>query len=389
MNKEIDRVIFIDDIFRNENTHSRKFIYSVASEAISQGMKISSPRRIKVPCCEGLSEKFSLSTFMSLCNTTSWTQNYLSITDKAENYLHQNFPKNTVAIGYEMPPWLIKFLDSRNICRIDIRIDAIRFGRDLNFKISTNFEIPKDTFIYRVHDSSIKIEASLLMASIQHTNHKKAHFNEESDAIYFIGQTQSDASKILPSGEICCIQDFSKEIKEICSDKKIIYKPHPYDFDFSKNEKSELENITGNSITTTDEDIYSILSKENDTSILTISSGAAIEAPYFYKNSISLFTPWFYKQKTALSEITIRSQHFLSPKFWAIISNRHTNESDFELVNENMMRTLHNSWWGYADYKINNDLFMQGFIRHEIHDHILASKSATLTQKLKRWVLNK
>ena len=351
-------IVYLDDLLRHDSWRANLFIYNIISAGLSQGTGAETPLLDNFPESRGLTKNFSLQKFKSLCGEPEWTKVYFSIPRQASDYLLSCLPKYSLVIGYEMPPWLFETLSENKIPSISIRISPIRFSRDLYFDIyHTGIESIND-HIDSVSEQEISIEAGIIKASIIH-NQKNDEYNKKyANSILYIGQTRIDASKIIKTrngSSVASIADYKEKICNAIENRNILYKPHPYDQHFSKEEIIQLKKITGKNVTLIKTNIYTTLSVCRDLKYLTISSGSAMEASYFSRASHSLHTPWFYNNN--LNKVLIRSEQLLCPYFWSKISNSGVKTIQIPHATPNLLRSRHNSYWGYDDYLLANDQF--------------------------------
>lgn len=360
------KITLLDDILRTEFLSARNFIYTLIEEPIKQASDIQIPSSRNFPFDRGLSKNFDIATFKTLCNEPDWVRLYNKIPNEAELYLIRNIEQDSLVIGYEMPPWLTQALSKHGFDWLDIRLSPIRFARDLYLIINSNRSTLRiDLNNYHTTSSELRLEAGLLKASILH-NSKIPSTPTPEEMLLFIGQTKKDASLVSESGCIYRIDNFAEKILTVAANKSIDYKPHPYDKDHSRTEVKKLHYITGKKPRIIKESIYQLLAGRIELEILAISSGVLQEAPYFDRKSHPLFKPVCNLDDQNI--IHIRFSHFISPSFWEqlITGKKSNNTLDTPNIQLNQMRRLHNAYWGYADYMLENDLFYRNMFKYEI-----------------------
>lgn len=358
----LSKIVFLDDLLREEFINSRAFIYQAIREPIRQALGFDLPNARGFPAERGLGSGFCEGEFRRLCRNKSWVESYFFIPDQAVNYLMGHIDEGAFIIGYEMPPWLVRMLEENGRAWLNIRLSPVRFGRDLYVVLQSSFfdvrELLKD---YHVTDQELFLEAGLMRASVVHNDlYRKDKDKGLSDGVLFIGQTRSDASLISDAGELLRIERFSEKIKESVGARNIIYKPHPFDKSWARKEKTILQEITGKEIKKTSQDTYSLLAGNMGFDVMSISSGVLQEAHFFERKSVYLHKP--ICDFRSGDSCHIRFMDFVSPALWAKIFSEDCTV-EFPVVPGNMMRVLHNAWWGYSDYMFsNNDVFSEAFL---------------------------
>lgn len=377
-NMDIKNVVFLDDIFRQEFIHSRRFIYTVLSEPLHQVLNVEVPDTYSYPIKRGLINNFDEEEFKRLVGLEKWNLVYNKINEKAENYLISCLPSNVLIIGYEMPNWLLvilKKINLNNFYWINIRMSPIRFCKDLNLVLQSNINYNNNfKENYKIHNSEIKIEAGLIKAKILNSKFNVEGLVEIKDNIVFVGQTKNDASLIGSDGNFLCVDDFKNEIIEICNNKKVYYKPHPYESKYM-DEVNKLCKILGREIIIINEDMYSILGANNDLVLVAISSGVTQEASFFNKKSYCLYIP--VCTYNGMDDFHCRFYLFSSVGFWCDLFNVKNDNKPSNFV-ENEMRNLHNAWFGYSDFILKYDSF-----RREEFYYFFSAERKVLMKKIR------
>jgi hypothetical protein len=377
-NMDIKNVVFLDDMFRQEYIHSRRFIYTVLSEPLRQVLNVEVPDTYNYPVKRGLINDFDEDEFKRLAGSKKWHLIYNKINEEAENYLISCFPSNVLIIGYEMPNWLLiilKKVNLNNFYWINIRMSPVRFCKDLNLVLQSNIDYNNNfKESYKLSESEIKIEAGLIKAKILNSKFNLESLSEIKDNIVFIGQTKNDASLIEGDGKFLCVNDFKEKIIEICNNKKVYYKPHPYELEYM-DEVNKLCDILGQEIIIINDDIYSILGTSNDLILVAISSGVTQEASFFNKKSYCLHIP--VCTYNGIDDFHCRFHLFSSVGFWFDIFNV-KNDNKSSIFVENEMRNLHNAWFGYSDFILKYDSFR----REEFH-YFFSTERKVLMKKIR------
>ena len=364
MNKQIvtqyTRVALLDNLLRRDYLPAREFIYTVISEPLRIGSGLNLPDTRDFPANRGLEEGFSEKAFFDQCGEVDWIKAYRSIPSAAADYLAGYLSHEVLVIGYEMPPWLISLLLQSRTGFINIRISPIRFARDLYVTLCSNLEgFPRTLEKWRVPEDELHLEAGLLRASVRHNTPHRQRFSLERGFL-FVGQTSADASLIDDAGQLLRVSQLADSIRDITGDAPVFYKPHPYDRRFAKNEHNELQKLLGRRVTKISENIYNLLASRHQFDVLAISSGVTQEAPYFGRGGIALFRPVSSIGMPGSDTLHLHFADLIAPELWASllgIDRKDDSYARLPAIPESMMRRLHNSWWGYSEYVLDNDRF--------------------------------
>src|SRR5690606_16271729 len=190
-------ICLVDDLLREQYVWARGFIYTAIEEPVRQASNVRFPDTRYFPSRRGLADGFDKRLFEALCGSTDWTKHYNALPHPAEDYLLSHIPSGALAVGYEMPPWLLRLLERNKIPYVAIRISPIRFARDLYLVIQSNIPGSHERISHlSVSDAEVRIEAGLLRASARQKDLRKQVKERLSGSILFIGQTRRDASLI-------------------------------------------------------------------------------------------------------------------------------------------------------------------------------------------------
>lgn len=340
-------IVCLDDLIRQEYSKAKEFFYNILREPIKQATNIdikSSPRFDNYQ--NNMKDTFSIDKFLAFFDK-KWNYYYHQIPTEAEEYLADNIPSNTLIISYEIPIWLEKFCEKNKIDFIDIRISPIRFARDLYICIKTNNNKLSNRLLkYKVFDEEIRLEASLLKAFGRY----KPQISISNNSIVFIGQTADDASLVSEKGEFITIDDLN--INEVFKDQNVYYLAHPYAKEHAKIEFDKLRKYCNKSELLENANIYNLMSSYIDLEFIAISSSAIQEAPYFDKKCRFLHKP-ICPIDDNNGYIQIHFKNIIEPIFWHKILKPKQDKLKLKRLpnlQPNMLRTLHNAWWGYAKF---------------------------------------
>lgn len=367
------KIICLDNIFREEFKLAKEFFYNLIREPILQatGLNIgSSPHFYKYE--NNMKNGFCLKKFKFLCKNKKWNELYNSIPRQAKLYLLSYLSENILIISYEMPKWLEKICKEEKIDYLDIRISPLRFARDLYIAIKTNNSIlSKRLKQFEVFDEEIRLETALIEAQARHNLRPKKI--EDGDVI-FVGQTSKDASLVNEKGDFYKLNNF--DIEEFILNKKVYYIPHPDSKKHAEYEFNILSKFT-NQVEYLDENCYNLLASTFNVTFIGISSGVLQEAKYFNKKSICLHKN-ICELEGKYKYIQIHFKSFIEPIFWHKVLKIKKTAPRFKsltLLQPDMLRTIHNVWWGYSKFKKQNSLIDK--------DAFLYSGGMDIEQRLK------
>lgn len=339
-------IVCFDDVLRQEYGLAKEFFYNLLREPIRQatGLNIGSCPTFR-HYEHNLKPTFSLERFLSFFNS-SWPANYHEIPPRAQTYLLENLHPKTLIVSYEMPPWLEKFCVAENIDFIDIRISPLRFARDLYICLkSNNVNFMKKFQKKEVLQEEFLLEASLMTAYGRY----KPQPSLEDNALIYVGQTAKDASLVDAKGAFISIEHI--DTRQSFHHQNIYYLPHPYAKDHAKKEFETLKTLCKR-ISFLDENIYNLLCFSGSLEFIAISSSVLQEAPYFGKKGTFLHGP-ICPLSGKNRYIQLHAQTIMQPIFWHNLLTPSAPKPKLKklpLLQPNMLRQLHNAWWGYARF---------------------------------------
>ena len=202
------RVLFVDDIFRDEILEARKCIFKTLFALFKRAFDID----IQAP-------RFSTSEFQVFAtlrnkhNNLTWEDVYWGLPqDIEQEYIKLLDLEETIYISYEAPEWLYKVWQKYNVKYIDLRLSYLRFLPDIPVMVSTN--IP--SMITTTKALDIKEEDILLEANLLKGNYNFRHYTDRKNcarymnSLIIIGQTDRDTS-LMEIGEIAPRQNMPKK----------------------------------------------------------------------------------------------------------------------------------------------------------------------------------
>ncbi|VUZ29009.1 Uncharacterised protein [uncultured Comamonas sp.] len=254
-----------------------------------------------------------------------WRMTYHEMPPKASEYFF-SFLHDRFLISAGTPPWLLKGLKTRDIGFMDISLSPIEFPRDRLIAIYTNREKIKQKIIkHSVTDEEIRLEASLLGANLR--MHRKKFETElrlkfdVTESLIIDYQYPGSKELTLPTGNIACLTDFSKNILEIAAERKIFLlrdTSREYENNFFAKERKKIEAALKQSIQYCPQNKYQLLASHDDFEFFSINAASHQEAFYFNKKSHTL-----RKRSVDVIGMTGSDHHYqfylediIAPSFW-------------------------------------------------------------------------
>ena len=355
------RVLFVDDLFRNEVLGGRRCIFNTLFALFKRAFDI----EIQAP-------RFSPNEFQDFAaikekyKNLKWEDVYWGLPQKIEQeYIKLIDAQETIYISYEAPEWLYKVWQKYNVKYIDLRLSYLRFLPDIPIMVSTN--IP--SMITATKELAIKEEDILLEANLLKGNYNfryqidKKNCARYRNSLIVIGQTDKDTS-LMEVGKTRQkrFQDYSEKIKTILRQyHNVFYKKHP--FSPAKHAKEEIEflnSISPKPVLMCTENFYNLAVQAFRIDFMGLSSGALEEAAYFGQKTFKLMDFPFSRREApdSVRYLNIQSYYFFSPKFWqdglgAEIPVFHPCNT-YREMHPNIMREHHNESWGYNEFYFDN-----------------------------------
>lgn len=249
-------------------------------------------------------------------------------------------------IGFELPPYLVSFLNRHGIGFVDCSISPVRFMDDLLFEVSAS--TPEMTEAIRTHavpEALIRLQAGVVASNVAKINPKPPR----PDSLLLILQTRFD-KVVIENGRFASLLDHIDRLEALLPDyRHVMIKQHPLE---SQNEVvKQLEAVLPVHQVTGD-NFYRLVAHQNVTGVAALSSSCVLEAQYFGKTGHYLL-PGFSHENFAvgLEGINI-SDAVIRPDFWREVlapSACPVTETDgLQLpAKPNRFRQQLRSAWGY------------------------------------------
>lgn len=362
-------IVCLDDLTRPDFWPAKEFMYDLIRLPIhhASGIDIAcSPRQGHR---HNLLPAFSDSAFLDLCRagagTPDWATLYHRVPPAAADYLARHIPDEALVISYEMTPWLRAVLEQRGCDWLDIRLAPLRFASDLYLAVRGNR--PALTAALQKHAVSadaVHHEAMLLMAQVRHRRRYAEDNLALDDHVVYIGQTEADAALVNAHGRFARIGDYRAKLLEVVGDSALTYRAHPDGGAFADREQQQIERFVGRPIARCDVETYDLLAGDANVRLVGLSSGTLQEAQWFGREATSMLTPVCEPafDADALAGggyLLIAPSSFVSEPLWTdLVAGGRLRPGAVAIApRANMMRELHNAWWGYSSVTIRHSHF--------------------------------
>jgi hypothetical protein len=361
-------LLCLDDLTRLKFWPAKEFMYDLIRLPAwyAAGIDIAcSPRNGQR---SNLLPGFDHRQFLALCGQDvaepEWAALYHAVPEAAADYMARHIPPGALVISYEMTPWLRAVINRAGNDWLDLRLSPLRFASDLYLAVRTNQ--PALYAALKSHAQSaqaIHFEAMLLTAQIRHRR-RYADDNLALDgAVVYIGQTEADAAIVNPHGRFARIADFKAPLLQAIGQAPVWYRAHPDGGAFADREQITIERFLGRRIQRCDVETYDLLAGDARVKLIGLSSGALQEAEWFGREAVSLMDPvcppTFDDGFDAGGYLHIASHHFVGEPLWAdVLADGQRRAGAVSVApRHNMLRELHNAWWGYSSSQIRHAHF--------------------------------
>jgi hypothetical protein len=255
-------------------------------------------------------------------------------------------------VGYEMPPWLVRLLDTHAVPYVDLRLHPIRFMDDLLIAARASCpETQADLLPFAVQESEVLATAGLREAMCRYISEARV----PGDTLMVVGQRRFDSTQIV-GGDFFDAHRRTAEIHALCADHAAVaLKPHPLDPQHSLLEVAAA--APARVIGVINDNAYRMMALPQVAAILTVNSGVAYEAPYFGKRvhtlaPLTMRLAW----RGATPEAGVHASLddvILTPDFWRTILAPHTRVTPADGMRlppkPNRLRIALDSFWNFQE----------------------------------------
>lgn len=386
-----DTVVCLDDLTRLKFWPAKEFMYDLIRLPAWYAGKVDiacSPRNGQR---SNLLPGFDHAHFLALCNTNpvdpDWSALYHRVPDAAADYLAGHLPAGALVVSYEMTPWLRDVLTRAGADWLDVRLSPLRFASDLYLAVrASRPELYEAVRRHAQSAQAIHYEAMLLTAQIRHRRrYHDDNFALDGAAVY-IGQTEADAAIVNPRGRFARIADFRDAFLQATQGREVWYRAHPDGGAFADREHQQIEKFLGRLIKRCDVETYDLLAGDAQVRLVGLSSGALQEAEWFGREAVSLMPPvcppTFEDGFDPEGYLQVASHDFVSEPLWAdLLAGGQRRPGAVSMPpRANMLRELHNAWWGYSSAQIRHAHFYRQVM--DIHGGAMRDEQASQKAQL-------
>lgn len=244
-----------------------------------------------------------------------------------------DFNRKTLVLGFEMSRTHVRSLQARRIPFVSFDISPLRFMDDLCIRIcECSPEIHLDEFNLKILD--VYFAANLMKAAKAYDTGIAAN----PGSVLVIGQTLHDRT-VIHGGRFHSISEYVEDILQLAAGRRIYYKPHPY----HNNSVDMCRMLSAQNCEQIN--IYKLLSQNEFTDVIGLSSSVLTEAAFFGKK-VHRFLP------DGKNLMTVSARDFMSMSLWASMLQEFTAE-DINITlpyQPGMLRVALNTYWGYDLY---------------------------------------
>jgi hypothetical protein len=386
-------VVCLDDLTRLKFWPAKEFMYDLIRLPVyyCSGLDIAcSPRNGQR---HNLAPDFSHDAFLDLCRQgareVDWTACYHRLPAPAADYLARHIPAGALVVSYEMTPWLREVLASTGNDWLDLRLSPLRFASDLYLALRTNRPALYDALKKHAQSAqAIHFEAMLMTAQIRHRR-RYADDNLELDGqVVYIGQTEADAALVNPHGRFARIGDFRERLLATVGSAQVVYRAHPDGGKFADQEQQAIERYLGHPIKRCDVETYDLLAGDAMVKLVGLSSGALQEAQWFGREAVAMMDPicqpTFEDAFDPEGYLHVASHDFVSEALWSeLLADGRQRAGAVKIAQRpNMLRELHNAWWGYSSVQIRHAHFYRQVM--DIHGGAMRDTQAETNKQLEQ-----
>lgn len=259
---------------------------------------------------------------------------------------------NSIVMGFEIPPYLMKICDALSIPCIGIMWDPIRFMDDVFFSFNTNHPaIFEQLLSYQL--PNFQIEQSV---NFHRARHYRKGTSIELEGALILGQSGIFPA-LIENKKIKTLTNASSQIKQLSNTGKVWFKKHP--FDLSTAHSADSLNKLGIQLLEQEYNTYDLFCASTLDKITALSSGAVLEAQFFGKEAYTFVEPYYqyyqaFTKHSTQTRISVFSA-FHQVNFWANILRPILGEvyktNDELPFKANRLRHANCSFWGYQEPK--------------------------------------
>jgi hypothetical protein len=281
-----------------------------------------------------------------------WARNYQSLPPSGEpEAILERRLRHRFCVGYELPPWLRKLLNSMGVPYIDLRLHPVRFLDDLLFAARASEPATQAALLAMAEmEAEVIVTAGLREAMC----HMISEATVPADTLIVVGQRPLDSSQIV-NGTFYDAHAAASEIHAICARyAAVLLKPHPLEPVHGLLEVAAgAPNIAG----VVRDNIYRLMALPEIAAVLTVNSSIAFEAPYFGKRVHTLAPPPIRLGWRGAADgpdlYASLNDRVLSVDFWRQVLAPHATVSERDGMTlppkANRLRIALDSFWNFQE----------------------------------------
>lgn len=218
--------------------------------------------------------------------------------------------KDSFVVGFELPPYLVAFFARHDIGFVDCSLSTVRFMDDMLFAMSSNSEaITQALGRYAVSDDFIRLQAGMVSSNVAKANPKPPRPN----SLLVILQTCFD-KVVIDQGRFVTVLEYFDTLKSIAKGyDHLLIKEHPFE---PQPETVEYLTKMMPRVRVTEDNFYRLVSHDNVTGVMALSSSCVHEASYFGKAGHYLLPGYDLSRHVAGIQSFNIDDVLISPDFW-------------------------------------------------------------------------
>ncbi|SLN62604.1 hypothetical protein AQS8620_02842 [Aquimixticola soesokkakensis] len=195
---------------------------------------------------------------------------------------------DSIVVGFELPPYLVNFLNRHKIGFVDCSLSPVRFMDDVMFEMSSNIEgITQALKTFAVGEDYIRLQAGIMSSNVAKGNPNPPMPN----SLLVILQTRFD-KVVIENKRFVTVMEHLDTLKSVAQDyDHVLIKEHPLEGQPQTLER--LQRYLPQAQATKD-NFYRLVSHKNVAGVAALSSSCVLEATYFGRKGHYLlpgFTP--------------------------------------------------------------------------------------------------
>jgi hypothetical protein len=264
--------------------------------------------------------------------------------------------EGSFVVGFELPPYLTRFLNRHGIGFVDCMLSPVRFMDDLLFEVSASSEaVTAAIRRHAVPEALIALQAGVLGSHIAKENPQPPR----PGTLLLLMQTSFD-KVVIHEGRFSSVLDHFDALRGVAEGyRQVLIKEHPQESRADIRD-TLLKRLPGSAITT--DNFYRLVAHHNLHGVAALSSSCVREAGYFGKAGHYLLPGFSHACLAAGIEGCNIDDVILTPDFWrdiiAAAGCPVTPKDGLRLpARPNRFRQQLRSAWGYN--QVDTDIFVR------------------------------